>query len=142
MSELTQSKSFTLDLNSPHSSISLHYHTYQLQHFSSGIFTALRFLLILPEDDIYDVFSDVFSNCSDSSYTSDLDNAPNTVQYDLSNGAPFDTTNFSILHFNINSVLKDGRLDELQTLCRTLNIGILILYSEDQTQSGCEPVMQ
>ena len=64
---------------------------------------------------------------SDTSYISDFDDTPNSIQYDLTYGSPIDSKKFIILHFNINSVLKDGRLDELQDVCRVLNVAVLVL---------------
>lgn len=61
------------------------------------------------------------------SYTSELDDSPNSVQYDLSNGSPLDQSKFSIVHFNINSILKEGRLEELQSLCNLVNVGVLVI---------------
>ena len=49
-------------------------------------------------------FSDVSSNVSDLSYTSDLDFDIQSYNYDLSNGSPVDINNFDIVHFNINSI--------------------------------------
>ena len=49
-------------------------------------------------------FSDVSSNVSDLSYTSDLDFDIQSYNYDLSNGSPVDINNFNIVHFNINSI--------------------------------------
>ena len=38
-----------------------------------------------------------------------------------------DESNFNIVHFNINSILKEGRLEELQGLCNTIGIGVLVI---------------
>ena len=45
----------------------------------------------------------------------------------MSNGAPVDTNNFSIVHYNINSITAENRLEELADVCKLLNINILIL---------------
>ena len=82
---------------------------------------ALIYLFPLPHDDITDVYSDV----SDTSYISDFDDQPNSVQYDLSNGSPLDTNNFIVAHFNVNSTLAENLLDELQSVCNTLNNSVL-----------------
>ena len=47
--------------------------------------------------------------------------------FDISNGSPFSNDKLIILHFNINSILKEGRLGELQLICRVLNVAILVI---------------
>ena len=71
--------------------------------------------------------SDLFSEVSDVSYQSDLDNTPISFNYDLDNGSPIDRDKFKIVHFNINSLTAEGRLETLTDLCKTLNIHVLIL---------------
>ena len=79
----------------------------------------------MEENDI----SDVLSECSEISYISDsdLDYDLESVNFDLSNGSPIDATNFNLVHYNINSVTAEGRLEELSTVCRLMNIDVLIL---------------
>ena len=72
-------------------------------------------------------FSDVSSNVSDLSYTSDLDFDIQSYNYDLSNGSPVDINNFNIVHFNINSITADDRLEQLSDICSILNLDVLIL---------------
>ena len=48
--------------------------------------------------------SDLFSDVSDMSYTSELDDAPVTVKYDLNDGSPLERDKFKVVHFNINIV--------------------------------------
>ena len=81
------------------------------------------FVIDLPHDDITDVLSDV----SDTSYISDFEDQPNSVQYDLSNGSPLDINKFIVAHFNVNSILAENRLDEVQSVCSTLNIAVLCI---------------
>ena len=64
---------------------------------------------------------------SDLSYLSDLDNECQSYNYDLSNGSPIDTNNFTIVHYNINSITAPGRLDQLSDVCSILKLDILIL---------------
>ena len=74
--------------------------------------------------------SDVFSNLSDSSYMSDLDlDECQSLSFDLSNGSPININNFNIVHFNINSITAENRLDQLSDICQTLN-GCLIYIAE------------
>ena len=77
----------------------------------------------MAEGDVSDLFSDV----SDISYTSELDDAPVSVKYDLSNGSPLERDKFKVVHFNINSITAESKLTTLIDLCKTLNIHVLIL---------------
>ena len=80
--------------------------------------------------------SDIGSDVSDLSYISELDdNECQSFNYDLSNGSPIDTNNFNIVHYNINSITVEGRLDQLSDICNTLNLDVLILTESklDQT---------
>ena len=71
--------------------------------------------------------SDYFSEVSDISYMSDLDNTPTTNKYDTSNGSPLEKEKFKIVHFNINSITAEGKLEALTQLCETLNIHVLVI---------------
>ena len=77
----------------------------------------------MTDNDVSDLFSDV----SDMSYTSDLDLPCNSISYDISNGSPIDTNKFIILHYNINSITAEGRLDELHDICQTLKVSVLCI---------------
>ena len=79
--------------------------------------------LFLADDDL----SDVSSDCSETSCVSDFDYECKSCNYDISNGSPIDTENFIIVHYNINSILASGKLDQLTDNCRILNIDILII---------------
>ena len=60
---------------------------------------------------------------------------PQSVNFDLSNGSPISIDNFNIVHFNINSITADNRLDQLSDICRTLNLSVLVITESklDQT---------
>ena len=79
--------------------------------------------------------SDLSSNISDISYLSDLDDEPQSINYDLSYGSPININNFNIVHYNINSITADDRLDQLSNICRTLNLSVLVITESklDQT---------
>ena len=79
--------------------------------------------------------SDISSVVSDLSYISDLEDECESVNYNLSNGSPIDVNNFNIVHFNINSITAEGRLDQLSDICAILNLDVLILTESklDQT---------
>ena len=64
---------------------------------------------------------------SDLSYLSDLDNECQSLNFDLTNGSPIDTNNFIIVHFNINSITANGRLDQLSDICSLLKLDVLII---------------
>ena len=67
------------------------------------------------------------SDTSDTSYQSDTDFQPFSINFDISNGSPIDTNNFTVISYNINSITAFGRLDELTDICNTLKVGVLIL---------------
>ena len=71
--------------------------------------------------------SDLLSQCSDSSYLSDLDDIAQSINLILDKGSPLNDDDFLCLHFNINSIRADGRLDELTRLCTGLKCVVLIL---------------
>ena len=82
--------------------------------------------------------SDVLSECSDTSYISDISDLEeefHSLNIDISNGPPIDINNFKIVHYNINSILATDRLEQLTDICRTLKIDVLILSESklDQT---------
>ena len=71
--------------------------------------------------------SDLLSQCSDSSYLSDLDDIAQSINLNLDNGSPLNDDDFLCFHFNINSIRAEGRLDELTQLCSSLKCDVLIL---------------
>ena len=64
---------------------------------------------------------------SDLSYLSDLEDECQSYHFDLSNGSPIDTNNFTIVHYNVNSITANGRLDQLSDICSILKLDVLIL---------------
>ena len=79
--------------------------------------------------------SDLNSECSDTSYVSDLEDEFNSLNIDISNGPPINIDNLIIVHYNINSILAHDRIEQLTEICRTLNVDVLILSESklDQT---------
>ena len=81
----------------------------------------------MADDDI----SDVLSECSDISYFSDydldLEQESQSINFDLSNGSPLETNNFNVVHFNIDSILAEGRLEQSTKMCRILPISVLVI---------------
>ena len=77
--------------------------------------------------------SDIGSVVSDISYMSDLDEYEcQSVNYNLTNGSPINVNNFNVVHYNINSITAEGRLDQLSDICSTLNLDILIITESFQ----------
>ena len=56
----------------------------------------------------------------------DIDDNPVSVNVDLTNGWPYSHDNFLVLHYNINSITAEGRLEELIDLISNLNVDILV----------------
>ena len=56
-----------------------------------------------------------------------LDNTPQSLQYDYSNGSPIDTDKFSVVQYNINSITADGRIQTLSDVCKTIDVSVLII---------------
>ena len=83
-------------------------------------------LHILPTGAADEDVSDLFSNISDVSYMSDIDNLSNAIQYDLSNGSPLDKDKFKLVHYNINSITAENRIDTILQVHRTINISVLV----------------
>ena len=77
-----------------------------------------------------DEWSDALSSVSDISFTSeisDFDDAPQSINIEISEGSPLNLKDFTILHFNINSVLADDRISKLTDICNTTKCSALIL---------------
>ena len=64
---------------------------------------------------------------SDISYLSDIDDLHSAIQFDISNGSPIDLQKFKIVHYNIESITANGRIEALSDVCKCLNISVLIL---------------
>ena len=89
-----------------------------MQHLISSI-------VFLPEEE--DDGFDLLSIVSDTSFISDIEDMPQSIALDLDNGSPIDTNKFIIIHYNINSILHEGRLDELQDTCNTMKVSVLVI---------------
>ena len=63
----------------------------------------------------------------DDSFSSNGFDEPNSVNLNLENGSPLGENNFICLHFNINSITAEGRLEQLSSICKTLKVGCLAL---------------
>ena len=58
---------------------------------------------------------------------SDLDDLPQSVNVNFENGSPLVAEDFLCIHYNINSIRAEGRLDELTQICNTLKCDCLVL---------------
>ena len=65
------------------------------------------------DDDITDLYSEM----SDVSCLSDFDDLPRAIQYDLNNGCPLDKEMFKVIHYNIDSLTAQGRMETLTDVC-------------------------
>ena len=82
-----------------------------------------------------DSLSDLISECSEASFLSDFETECISRNFDLSTGSPIDTENFNVVHYNINSILAPGKLDQIADYCKLLNVDVLIVTESklDQT---------
>ena len=82
-------------------------------------------------------YDDVLSNDSfdDSFCFSEPDENPKCISLDMSNGSTLNKDNFTVLHYNINSILAEGRLEELGLVCSTLNVAVLICTESKLSQT-------
>ena len=76
-------------------------------------------------EDEFDLLGDESFN--DISILSNSDEETQSISLDFSNGSPLPSTNFNIVHYNINSILASDRLEELSHVCSVLNVGVLVL---------------
>ena len=85
----------------------------------------------MTDNDVSDALSDV----SDTSYTSDLDTEPQSIHIDVSDGSPLNSEDFIVVQYNVDSILAEGRIDELTNISRKLNVDVLIINEShlDQT---------
>ena len=59
-------------------------------------------------------FEQAYSSvCSDCSYQSKLNEEHKSFNFNLSNGAPINVTNFNIVHYNMNSILANDKLYDI-----------------------------
>ena len=66
---------------------------------------------------------------------SDFDDECQSVNFDLSNGSPIDVNNFNIVHYNINSITAEDRLEQLSDICKTLNLAVLVITESKLDES-------
>ena len=64
---------------------------------------------------------------SDVSLFSVAENEPQSINIDFSNGSPLNDGDFTIVHYNINSITAEGRLEQLNQVCSVLKVDCLVL---------------
>ena len=90
---------------------------------------------MMEDDDTFDEFL-CDDSLSDISFCeSEPDNLPQSVNIDISNGSPFNEDDFLVLHYNINSITAEGRLEELTLVTSTLKVDVLICTESKLSQS-------
>ena len=75
-------------------------------------------------ESVNDIINESLSDCS---ILSEPEENPQSVNIDISNGSPIDTKDLIVVHFNIDSITAEGRLEQLKTVCQTLKGDILII---------------
>ena len=76
------------------------------------------------DESVNDIINESLSDCS---ILSEPEENPQSVNIDISNGSPIDTKDLIVVHFNIDSITAEGRLEQLKTVCHTLKVDILII---------------
>ena len=77
-------------------------------------------------DFVFD-YSDDQSDLDLSFCLSEPDDQPQSMNVNLCNGSPLNSYDFIVAHWNVNSVLKEGRLDELFQNIQTLKAQVIVL---------------
>ena len=72
---------------------------------------------------------------NDCSLLSEPEHNPQSINIDISNGSPIDTGDLIVVHFNIDSITADGRLEQLNVVCQTLKLDILIMTESKLDES-------
>ena len=76
--------------------------------------------------DEHDLFLNNSVEDANTSFLSELDDSPSSLNIDFANGSPLVKDNFHVAHYNINSITADDKLEQLQEAAKALNISVLI----------------
>ena len=82
---------------------------------------------LLEDDD--DIECDFLHDDTDSESSfchSESDDQPQSINIDLTNGSPLNNDDFLCVHYNINSITSQGRLEQLTDVTSILNVDVLI----------------
>lgn len=52
---------------------------------------------------------------------------PQSINVNFNNGSPLNDGDFTIVHFNINSITAEGRFEQLTDICSTLKVDCLVI---------------
>jgi hypothetical protein len=77
-----------------------------------------------PDQSLNDFLDESLFNVS---IISEPETAPQSVNIDLSNGSPLDSNDFVVVHYNIDSILAEGRIEQLALNCKILNVDCLVI---------------
>ena len=67
------------------------------------------------------------SSDSDTSLcASESDETPTSVNIDISNGSPLNNDDFIVIHYNINSITAEGRLEQLSYVANVLKVDVIV----------------
>ena len=71
-----------------------------------------------------DILDESLSDCS---FLSEPETNPQSINIDISNGSPIDTDDFIVVHFNIDSILAEGRKEQLEVVCKSMKLDCLLI---------------
>ena len=77
-------------------------------------------------DNEHDVFLENSMEDADNSFLSEFDDLPKSCNVDFSNGSPLNKDDFHVVHYNINSITSEDKLDQLEEAIKILNVSVLI----------------
>ena len=75
--------------------------------------------------DLLDITNDSLSD-NDTSLTSEPKDSTHSVNVDLVNGWPYNGDDFLIIHYNVNSITSENRLDEITEIVKTTKCSVLV----------------
>ena len=73
---------------------------------------------------------------------SEPDETPKSVYIDISNGSTINEDDFKVVHYNINSITAEGRLEELNVVTSTLKVDVLICTESKLSQTIPSNIIQ
>ena len=74
--------------------------------------------------DEHDILDESVSDCS---FLSEPDTNPQSINIDISNGSPISADDFIVVHFNIDSILAEGRKEQLEYVCQIMKLDCLLI---------------
>ena len=86
----------------------------------------------MDDIDIQHMLNESLNDCS---LLSEPENNPQSINIEISNGSPIDTGDLIVVHFNIDSITAEGRLEQLKVVCQTLKLDVLIITESKLDES-------